>query len=595
MSGQNQPVESSEATNTVRTIEKALYDCKQQFYAIINAAQNGILAVDRNGIILIANRVVQEILELSEQQIVGCKITEVVPHSLLPNIIESQKPLLGQKISIGNTVVMANYSPVLDNGEIIGAVSVFQDISILEKTFSELSYVKTLIQEQEAIINSSYDGIFITNGQGVVLRCNEAYERMTGITCGEVVGKTMQQLVEEKYYDQSVTLMVMEKRERITIAQSIKGEGRFLITGNPVFDAAGNLFRVVTNVRDIADLVNLRDQLAKTKERSLRYEQELFHLRSLRLEEDEIVFRSQAMTQAIATATKVASVDSTVMLTGDSGTGKELIAKLVHKKGKGPDRPFIKINCAALPESLLESELFGYEGGAFTGAKKEGKPGLFELAHNGTLFLDEIGDMPLVLQVKILRAIQSKEIVRIGGTKPIAVNVRIIAATHRDMAKMIADGSFRQDLYYRLMVVPIHIAPLRDRKEDIPLLVMHFLNKYNQHFGFTKTISPDVIDKLVEYDWPGNVRELENLLERMIVTAMAEVISIKQLPEYVNRATFFSPPKGSKLKKAVGLLEAHLMAEAFKEHPSWPRVAEVLGVDKSTIFRKAAKYGLIKK
>ena len=577
----------------IKNLEKSLQDYKQQFSTILDAAQNGILAVDKTGILLIANKVAQEMLGLTEKQIIGRPIADIIPHTLMPQIMESRAPLLGQKISIGNTVVMANYAPVMDNDKVVGAVSVFQDISILENTSTELSNVKALMKESEAVINSSYDGIFITDGQGIVLRCNEAYERMTGIKCSEVAGKSMRQLVEEKYYDQSVTLMVMEKRERVTIKQTIRGQGRFLITGNPIFDSSGELFRVVTNVRDIAELVSLRDQLTETKERSLRYEHELSHLRSQQLDDDEIVFRSPEMARAIATATKVAEVDSTVMITGDSGTGKELIAKLIHKRGKGTDRPFIKINCAALPESLMESELFGYEGGAFTGAKKEGKPGLFELAHNGTLFLDEIGDMPLVLQVKLLRAIQSREIVRVGGVKAISVNVRIIAGTHRDVVKMIENGTFRQDLYYRLMVVPIHLSPLRERKEDIPLLVVHFLEKFNRHFSFAKSISPAVIDKLVEYPWPGNVRELENIIERMVVTATEDYLDLEYLPEALKQKAFF-PKKGTKLKEAVEQTEAFVLSEAYREFSSWNKVAEEFGVDRATIYRKAARYGLIK-
>mgnify|MGYP003586446077 CR=1 FL=1 len=574
-------------------LEKELHDVKQQFSAIINAASNGIFAVDKAGVILIANRVAQEMLGMHEHDLIGRPIVEIIPHTLMHKIIDEQKPLLGQRINVGDTVVIANYAPVFDNNEIIGAVSVFQDISILEDTSTELNNVKALMKEFEAIINSSYDGIFITDGQGVVLRCNEAYERMTGISFSEVCGKTMKQLVEEKYYDQSVTLMVMEQRKRITINQNIKGQGKFLITGNPIFDAEGNLFRVVTNVRDIAELVSLRGQLSESKEQTLRYELELSHLRSQHLAADEIVFRSQAMRQAISIASKVAEVNSTVIITGDSGTGKELIAKMIHKKGKGADRPFIKINCAALPQSLLESELFGYAGGAFTGAKKEGKPGLFELAHNGTLFLDEIGEMPLVLQVKLLRAIQSREIVRVGDVKPIAVNVRIIAATHRDLAKMIAEGSFRQDLYYRLMVVPIHLLPLSERKEDIPLLIMHFLDKFNEQFGFSKTISPSVIDKLIDYSWPGNVRELENIIERMMVTAIGDLLDVDCLPEPLRYKSAL-PKRNTKLKEAVEYTESYLLTEAYREHKSWPVVAEVLGADRATIYRKAARYGLIK-
>lgn len=577
----------------LKVLHKSLNEFKDRFSTVIDSAQNGILAVDCQGLIIIANRIVEEILGTGREQLIGRQIAEVIPHTLMPVILESQKPLLGQKITIGNTVVMANYSPIISGDQVVGAVSVFQDISILENTSLELNYVKGLMNELEAIINSSYDGMFITDGQGVVLRLNRAYERITGINAAEVIGKDMRQLVEEKYYDQSVTLLVMEKGERITINQRVKGDRRLLVTGNPIFDEEGRLSRVVTNVRDITELTNLQEQLTKTKEQTLKYETELSHLRSMQMEENEIIFRSRVMAQAVATAVKVADVDSTVLITGDSGTGKELIAKLIHKRGKGVEKPFIKLNCAALPEQLLESELFGYEAGAFTGAKKEGKPGLFELAHNGTLFLDEVGDMPLVLQVKLLRAIQEKEIMRVGGTKTIKVNVRIIAATHRNLSEMVDKGAFRKDLYYRLMVVPVHLAPLRDRKEDIPLLIVHFVDKFNKHFKYKKTMSAEVINKLVDYAWPGNVRELENVIERMIVTSTDEELTVQHLPEQLNNRSFL-PKKGTRLKTAVEQAEAYLLSETYKDCLSWTQVAEALEVDRATVYRKAKGYGLIK-
>lgn len=581
------------AARLIRTLRKNLNEFKDQFSAVINSAQNGILAVDNQGLIIIANRVVEGILEAPNGSLIGRQVSDVIANTLMPVILESKKPLLGQKITLGSTVVMANYSPIISDGEVVGAVSVFQDISLLENTSSELNYVKGLMHELEAIINSSYDGMFITDGQGNVLRVNHAYERITGIKASEIIGKDMRQLVQEQYYNQSVTLLVMEKGECITINQTVKNDRKILVTGNPVFDAEGNLFRVVTNVRDITELVHLQEQLTKTKEQTLKYETELSHLRSMQMKEQEIIFRSCSMAQAIATATKIAEVDSTVLITGDSGTGKELIAKLIHKRGKGVAKPFIKINCAALPEQLLESELFGYDPGAFTGAKKEGKPGLFELAHNGTLFLDEVGDMPLVLQAKLLRAIQDKEFMRVGGTKSIKVTVRIIAATHRNLAEMAKEGSFRKDLYYRLVVVPIHLAPLRDRKEDVPLLIIHFLEKFNKHFGYNKTISPGVIDKLTEYPWPGNVRELENIMERMMVTATEEELTIDCLPENLKNKSFL-PRRGTKLKTAIEQVETFLLTETYKEYQSWQKVAEVLAVDRATVYRKAKNYGLLK-
>jgi PAS domain S-box-containing protein len=468
------------------------------------------------------------------------------------------------------------------------------DIESMEKVSTELSSVKELFKELAAIINSSYDGMFIADGKGVVLRVNSAYERISGIRASEILGRNLKDLVAAGYYDQSVTLLVIEKREIVTINQTVKNNNKILVTGNPIFDEKGNLFRVVTNVRDITELVSLQSQLIKTKEQTLKYKTELSHLRALHIEEKDLISRSPKMAQVIQLATKIADVDSIVLINGESGTGKELIAKLIHKQGKGTSKPFIKINCAAIPEQLLESELFGYEGGAFTGARKEGKPGLFELAQNGTLFLDEIGDLPLLLQVKLLRAIQEKEFIRVGGTKTLTFNARIIAATHRNIAKMVKEGVFREDLYYRLMVVPIYLSPLRERKEDIPLLVMHFIDKFNHRFGFCKKIAPQVIDKLVEYSWPGNVRELENIIERMMVTAPGEEITMNLLPETIMDKNFF-PKRATKLKDAVEQTEKYLLSENYKEYGSWQKVAEVLGIDRTTVFRKVTRYKLEKK
>ncbi|MBP2656613.1 MAG: norR 3 [Firmicutes bacterium] len=460
-----------------------------------------------------------------------------------------------------------------------------------KKVINQLTSAQELFNELRAIIESSYDGIFVTDGKGIVLHVNEAYERITGLTTSDILGKNMRNLVASGYYDESVTLLVVEKRERITINQTVKGNCKILVTGNPIFDEQGNLFRVVTNVRDITELANLQNQLQKTQEKTLKYKTELSHLRAMQIRDNETIFRSPNMARVIELAMKIADVDSTVLINGESGTGKELIAKLIHKQGKSAVRPFIKINCAAIPEQLLESELFGYEGGAFTGAKKEGKPGLFELSHNGTLFLDEVGDLPFLLQVKLLRAIQEKEIMRVGGTKPIPVNTRIIAATHRDIAKMVKEGKFREDLYYRLMVVPIELPPLRERKEDIPLLTMHFVEKFNNHFGYNKIILPQVVDKLVEYCWPGNVRELENVIERMMVTAQGEELSMNNVPDTIWNKTFL-PKRGTKLKEAVEQTEAYLLTESYKEYGSWQKVAEALGVDRTTVFRKVVRYSL---
>ena len=570
-------------------LQACIKEFREQVSSIMNSAESGIIAIDEDGVIVMANRMAEDLLGIRSIESIGRHVLDVIPNTRLMDIMKSGKPLTGQKFQGHSAPLLVNYAPVIRDGSVVGAVSVFQDFSRVEEISHELGVVKGLNRELESIIHSSYDGIWITDAEGRVLDINEAYERITGIRAREVIGRTMQELVDEGYFDQSVTILVMKELRSITINQTVKGKKQILVTGNPIFDEDGKLFRVVTNVRDITELVSLQEQLKEEKEQTLKYKTELTHLRSLQVRDSCLVFRSKPMTQIVELAGKMAEVDSTLLITGESGTGKELVAKLIHRQGMGDASPFISINCAAIPEQLLESELFGYEGGAFTGAKKEGKPGLFELAHNGTLFLDEVAELPLTLQVKLLRAIQDKAIARVGATKAIPVNVRIIAATNRDLAKMLREGTFREDLYYRLMVVPLHVHPLRDRKDDIPLLVRHFLDEFNRHFGYQKTLSPEVLDKLVNYSWPGNVRELKNVIERMIVMSPGSGIGMESLPDSIHTKRHL-PAKGARLKDAVEETERYLIEEAYRELGSWKKVAEVLGVDRTTIFRKATKY-----
>lgn len=579
-------------TSSMGTLMKSIYGLKR-FESIIDATPNGIMVVDNTGVIQVANQTVCELLRVEKADMIGHDVLEFIPQSLLPRVLNIQQPLLGQKTLVGNVNVITNIAPIIRCGKTVGAVSVFQDISILEKAALEFEKVKNIMREFESIFNSSYDGLTLLDANGVMLRVNGAYERITGIQGTEVIGKNMQDLISQGYYDQSVALKVIEKKERVTINQVIKGNRVILVTGSPAFDEGGNLANVVVNNRDITELADLRNEITKSREENNRFRSEITHLRSLQLGTGNIIFRSLSMEHATETAQTVANVDSTVLITGESGTGKELIAKLIHGAGKGIDKPFIKINCAAVPESLLESELFGYEQGSFTGAKKEGKPGLFELAHNGTLFLDEIGDMPFLLQVKILRVLQEKEVMRVGGIKPISIDVRIVAATHRDLTKMVDDGQFRADLYYRLMVVPIHLSPLRERKEDIPILIHYFMDKYNKKFNFDKSISSSTVDQLVAYQWKGNVRELENVIERMIVTSKVDELTVDHLPEFILARTIID--KKSKLKAAVEQTETFLLAEAYKECRSWDDVGKRLGIDRATTYRKARKYKLFAK
>ncbi|OLN28565.1 sigma 54-interacting transcriptional regulator [Desulfosporosinus metallidurans] len=578
----------------LRAFRSDIDDLKDRMYAVIESAHNGILAVDLSGNIILANRVVAEILEIPVDQLIGHPVIEYISNSLMPKILLSGQSLYGEKIVLNTTPILANYSPVKKNDVITGAVCVFQDLSSMDAIHSELDSVKKLTRELGSIINSSYDGIYITDGECLTLNCNEAYQRITGISASEVVGRTMHELVEAGIFDHSVSILVMEGRKNITITQTIKKTNKqVLVTGNPIFDENGYIFRIVTNVRDVTELYNLQNQLQKSKEQTLLYETELRHLRSQQAEDTGIIYRSICMSKIIELSLKLANVDSTVLITGESGTGKELLAKLIHKHGKGINKPFIKINCAAIPEQLLESELFGYDSGAFTGAKKEGKPGLFELAHNGTLFLDEVAEMPLLLQSKLLRVLQERQIIRVGGTKPLDVNVRIIAATNRDLPKMVKEGNFRGDLYYRLMVIPIELPPLRDRKEDIPLLVKHFVDTLNNRYDYKYHASAQLLNVLSDYPWPGNIRELSNIIERLMITTNEDELSVDLLPETIYRKDVL-PEYGTQLQDAAAQAEAYLISKTYEEWKSWTKVAEILGVNKSTIYRKALKHGLLK-
>jgi PAS domain S-box-containing protein len=444
--------------------------------------------------------------------------------------------------------------------------------------------------ELKAIIDSSYDGIWITDGKGQVLIVNEAYQRITGIRAEDVLGRNMRDLVRMGFFDKSVTLEVLKQRRRVTINQTVPGAKQILTTGNPIFDENGNIFLVVTNVRDVTELLRLQEKLAQEKQQSRKYKNELNMLR-LRQMAPSIISRSEQMTKIVHLAEKVAHFDSTVLITGESGTGKELIARFIHDCGKGKQKPFMGVNCAAIPDQLLESELFGYMGGAFTGAKKDGKPGLFELAQNGTLFLDEIGDLSPFLQAKILRVIQEKEVFRLGASKGISVNARIITATNRDLSKMLNEGTFREDLYYRLMVVPLHLPPLRERPEDIPLLITIFLDEFNSRFESSKTLSPQVLNRLLNYHWPGNIRELKNIIERIVLMSPGNEIGLENLPGLLRPGKVVQK-SGIRLKDMIEDTERLIIEESFHQYRCWKKVAEILGIDRVTLYRKAKRYNL---
>ncbi len=585
-------------TDTTKVFLEQLQKVGSELMTILDSVHNGILSVDRRGDIRVFNRAAERLLGKSAEAVLGKNAKACFPATRILETLKTGEAKHAVRVNINNKTLISNHAPIIKDGEIIGAVAVFQDITELEEISRELEYTKELNAELDAIFESSYDGLFVTDGNGVVIRLNKALERTTGLKGEEMLGKHMKELVEDGYFSDSVTLKVIEKKEPVTLLEKTGAGKIILVTGNPIFNERGEVVRVLTNCRDITELMELRDKLERMQELSHHYAVQLQQLRMKYAEWQHMVIASAKMENLIELVIRLAQVDSTVLIQGESGVGKELIAETIHSNSPRRKGPFIKVNCGAIPENLLESELFGYEEGAFTGAKKEGKAGTFELASGGTLFLDEIGELPLNLQVKLLRVLQDREITRVGGTKPIPVDVRIIAGTNRDLARMVEEKLFREDLFYRLNVVPVTVPPLRERIEEIPAFVTHFLNKYNQRYNLRKRVSPEVVDILMQYHWPGNVRELENLIERLVVITPHDTITREDLPGYLGggkmtrTASEVAVSDIIPLRYAIEALEKQLLEKAFAKYKTTRKIAKELGINQSTVVRKAAKYGL---
>ncbi|MCX5779728.1 MAG: sigma 54-interacting transcriptional regulator [Firmicutes bacterium] len=580
-------------------IAKAFFHSYQSIFqeldTIINSTHNLIVSVDEKGLIKVWNESAERMLGRKATDVIGKSIQEILPTSDLMDVIASgvSDPL--KRVMLNDRYFISNRSPIKKDGKVIGAVAVLQDIDEMEKMSRELEYVKVLNEELDAIVESSFDGLYITDGKGITLRYNKAFELLTGVKTHEYLGRSVDDIKSDGVLSEPVTLHVLEQKKSITIIQESQTGKLTLTTGNPVMDKNGDIIRVVCNVRDITELNLLRQELEKVQGLSQHYESQL---RTLKLQyngNDTLVVTSTKMRNLIDMVIRLAAVDSTILITGESGTGKELIAEIIHNSSPRCDQPLIKVNCGAIPENLLESELFGYEGGSFTGAKKDGKLGYIELAAGGTLFLDEIGEIPLNLQVKLLRFLQSKEISRVGGGTAHNIDVRIVTATNRDLLAMVRAKLFREDLYYRLNVVPVNTPPLRERKDDIPALTAHFLQLYNRRYHLDMKISPEVVDIFMQYDWPGNVRELENLIERLVVITPRDIIGREDLPAHLVdtlavSSAYILVSGIIPLREAIESVEKQLLEKVYTKYRTTRQMAKELEVDASTVVRKAAKY-----
>lgn len=485
----------------------------------------------------------------------------------------------------------------------------------LEKLISENEYLKSKLDESEselellnAALELSETGFTLSDKEGTVVRVNPAQIRITGHPKEYTIGRSMLD-IETENFNKSATMQIVKTLKPVTIEQILPSGKSYLVYGQPYFDKNGDLKYVICNLIDNTQHNYAKQQLIKTLDTKYKLEKEMGELQSSINNNAPLIFSSNSMKSVISICDKISNFNSIVLISGPSGVGKELISNYIVEKSHRAKNPYIKVNCSSIPESLLESELFGYEAGAFTHASTNGKKGIFELANGGTLLLDEIGELPLHLQSKFLRVIQDSEFYRVGGTTPIKVDIRIIAATNRDLEEMAKDGSFREDLYYRLSVINIKIPPLDERKEDIPLLVRYFIRMFNSKYNLNKEISFDALRYLAEQDYPGNVRELKNIIERTILLSVNEVLSVNdfdpnqyvdniqdedKLPANMQAPTVDFNNTDVTLKELVSNYEKELLKQYLDKYKKASKIAEVLNTNQPTISRKLHSYGLLK-
>jgi PAS domain S-box-containing protein len=565
------------------------------FSCLIDSIQYGILAIDSDGNLLAMNEKARGLLQ--------CKDGEGIS-PLLQKRFEAILPATGTETPRLEIMSLADEMKVLvgaflmrnTEDRISGTVYMLFDGIEMAKSMSLNMFQKPFC-DFEAILENTYDGLYITDGNANTIMVNKAYERITGIRRDEVLGKNTRESVRCGIIDRSVSLEVIEKRAPVTIVQESRGGKKILVTGNPVFDpATGEIILVANNVRDITELVQLKSELHERTLEANRYLEELDKLKALQEHRSKFVTVSKRMLEILDTAVKVAHFDSNVLITGESGVGKGLLARLIHEASPRKDEPFVKINCAGIPQDLFESELFGYEPGAFSGASTKGKKGLLEVADRGTVFLDEIGDMSLRLQAKILTVIEEKEMTRLGSTKPIKLRVRIMAATNQDLGARIEKKRFRQDLFFRLNTISLGIPPLRDHPEDIIPLVQHFITRLNDRYHSNKFFDASALQALSTYSYPGNVRELSNFTEQAFLVSKGDIIKTEDLPFGVQDCTApldLKVGRGeARLDETLRNMEYKILQAAMEKHGSTYKAARSLNMNQSTFVRKMKRLGV---
>lgn len=453
-----------------------------------------------------------------------------------------------------------------------------------------LQYYKQAYLEQEAILELVYDQITVANREGVFIRISQSCANNFGVSKDEIIGHSCYELEKKGIFDSSVTAAVLQSGHEVTMIQETKGGKRLMVTGKPLTDDSGKIYRIVNISRDITLEEELRQRLQETEDLLKIIRQQV--QRDSAANTPLLLGCSASMQSVFKTIEAIASLNTTVLLQGETGVGKSVYAKYIHNLGPNRDQPFVQINCGAIPNELIESELFGYEPGAFTGANKKGKEGLLFAAKKGTVFLDEISEMPPPLQVRLLHVLQERQVTKIGDTVARPFQARVISAANRDLKDLVQKGQFREDLFYRLNVVPLVIPPLRERQSDIPLLARHFLGLVNEKYNLHKELTEKAFIQLQTYHWPGNVRELENTIERLAVITGTDAIDASDIINVLPDQSYIpsAANSGLTLTQILERVEKEVLQKALAEHVTTRRMAEALGIDQSTVVKKLKKY-----
>jgi PAS domain S-box-containing protein len=563
---------------------------------IFNSAHDGMIVVDEFAYITDINNSAAEMIEVDKEEVIGKHILEVIPTSGLPRVLKTKQTEFHQELKLenGKKIITTRIPMIDETGKLFGALAVFKDITELVKLAEEITDLKEMRMMLEAIIHSSEEAISVVDEHGNGILINPAYTRITGLSEEEVIGKPATADIAE---GESMHMQVLKTRRPVRgVRMKVGPKNRDVVVNVAPIIVDGVLKGSVGVIHDVSEIQRLTAELNRARQ--------IIRTLEAKYSFADIIGTSEGIKVAIEQAKVAAKTPVTILLRGESGTGKELFAHAIHNASDRKYNKFIRVNCAAIPETLLESELFGYEEGAFSGAKRGGKRGLFEEANNGSIFLDEIGELSANTQAKLLRVLQEGEIVRVGGTKPIPINVRVIAATNVNLEKAIAEGTFREDLYYRLNRMPIYIPPLRARKEDIPALCRHLIQKLNQDYGRNvEGVTSAALDLLLAYDWPGNVRELENVLGRaMIFMKFNEVmIDVHHIPPLDISRADSSPHKNEKeteirpLEEMVEQYEASIIKQALRKYNNnKTATARALGISIRNLYYKLEKYNIDK-